>query len=497
MRRQPAQPYIDGLLLGGTVLAVWLADIIWITRETRPPHWDMGRHLWTSLLYQSDFHAHRLLPLLQDYHYYPPLVYWAVLPWYHWFGTTIPVAVASNLLFIAILLVSVYALGRHLGGRTVGLTAAILTAGYPMLVTQFKEFQLDAPLTAMVTLALGLLVYSEGFRKPRYTLAFGVAFGLGMLTKWTFVVCIALPALVCLVQAIAADIQRRSPKRLMIIAVAALLAYAVASPWYVANLQQFRIDMKANGTSQAILEGDPLVGSLASNVWYLKNLLTEQLFLPNVLLFIVGLGVFIRSWPRRLEYWYPILLIGGMYLAFTAIANKDPRYTLPMLPAIAVISVWWLSRLKRRSRLIAAAAVAIYSGLMFATISFGTRALPQDLSFTVAQTPIRVYAQRGYIIGPPTQEHWYQQQMVELAAAQSAGNRGLLYSGPDTIWFNSWGLSYYTQRYGVPLATSSRNAGVMALRGSHTSTPSPGFRLARHYHLPDGSQLWVYTKEKP
>ena len=487
--------YIDWLLLSGLVIAVSIADVIWVRTETRPPHWDMARHLWTSLQYLNDLHGHQLLPLLQDYHYYPPLVYWMVLPWYHLFGTGIPVAVASNLVFIAILVGSVYALGRRLGGRAVGLTAAILTVGYPMLVTQFKEFQLDAPLTAMVTLALCLLVYSEGFRKPRYTLAFGAACGLGMLTKWTFVVCIGLPALVCLAQAIAADIRHRRPQRLLVVGVAALIAYTIASPWYVTNIQQFRIDMKANGAPQAALEGDPLVGSTASNVWYLQNFLSQQLFLPNVLLFVAGLVAFVRARPKRLEYWYPLLLIIGTCLAFTAIANKDPRYTLPVLPAIAIISVWWISQLKRRNRIIAGSIIALYSVIMFMTISFGTNLLPKNVAFTDGSTLVTVYAQRGYIIGPPTHEQWHQQEVVQLAAAQPAGQQVVWYSGPDTIWMNSWGWNYYTQRYKVGFAATSNAAGVIAIRGTSPQTPPDGFSLNRHYRLPDGTQLWVYTKK--
>ncbi|MER3412370.1 MAG: 4-amino-4-deoxy-L-arabinose transferase, partial [Thermoleophilia bacterium] len=79
-----------------------------------------------------------------------------------------------------------YGLGRRLWGRGTGLLAALLVATSPMLASLFKDFMLDAPLTAMTALALYLLVRSQELARRGASIALGVACGLGMLTKWSF-----------------------------------------------------------------------------------------------------------------------------------------------------------------------------------------------------------------------------------------------------------------------------------------------------------------------
>lgn len=474
---------LDYWLIGGLILALSLINVWWAQTETRPPHWDMARHLWTSLLYFND--GHHFLSLLGDYHYYPPLVYWLAQPWYRMVDTSIASAVASNVIFIGVLLASVYAIGRRLGGRAVALSATLLTASYPMLITQFKEFQLDAPLTAMVALALALLTYSEGFRRPRYTLAFGIICGLGMLTKWTFALCIGLPLLVSLWQAARTDFQTKRADRLKVIAVAALLAYVVASPWYIQNLGQLRIDMRNGGAAQAALEGDPVVGSTAANLWYLKNLLTQQVFLPGFLLFMGGLAWMVMRWRRlRLEQWYPLLLVGGIYLVFTVIANKDARYTMPLLPGVALVSTLWIGSLSLKAKRIAVGVAALYSLVCIAGISFAPKFLPSNLAFTVGDLEIPVYAERGYIIGPPTHEQWGLQDVFAYLSCQPTGHRHLVYTGPDTIWFNNWDFTYYAERYNV--AMTSKESADYAL--TRSAKPLTGESLLSRT-LPDGTYL--------
>src|SRR5919204_3986762 len=85
-------------------------------------------------------------------------------------------------------------MGKTFWNGRVGLLATFFVVTTPLLTSLFKWYMLDPPLTAMVALALYLLIRSEFFAQRRYALAFGVVCGLGMLTKWTFVLCLALPA---------------------------------------------------------------------------------------------------------------------------------------------------------------------------------------------------------------------------------------------------------------------------------------------------------------
>lgn len=481
--------YIDYALLAGLILAVMALNLIWISIETRPPHWDMARHLWTSLVYRDLAVA----KLLDAYYYYPPLVYINASLYYHLFGTSIRTAILSNLTFITILAYSTYGLGKTLWNRRTGLLATLLVLSTPMLVTQFKEFQIDAPLVAMATLGLYLLVKTKAFSSTRHSLLFGFAVGLGMLTKWTFGLIIALPLAVTAAEALWLSYRSRTWARVINLALAGLAALFVAGHWYLTHRREIRADLLQNGVNAGEAEGDPVVGTLASNSWYFWNLVNFQLYVLPMALFIAGLA-WLRKSSLRANL-YPILLIIGTVLVFTMLRNKDARYTLPILPAVAVLATYWLSQLKTRW-MILPAAVAAYCVLSFGLISFGTRALPRDVAISLGSQHLELFGQHGYIIGPPTKEQWHMQDMFGEILAQNGAGKVLGYGGLDTIWFNSYDLLYYATRDHITIQ-ATQPADFIALRGL-TPLPSPeGFSELRDWQLPDQSQLVLYQRNKP
>jgi hypothetical protein len=99
-----------------------------------------------------------------------------------------------------ILVASVYGLGARLGGRRLAAWGAILAALLPLLYAMSRSFYVEFALAALVSLILYLLVASEGFRQRSYALAFGVALGLGLLTKRTYLVFVAVPVAVAILR---------------------------------------------------------------------------------------------------------------------------------------------------------------------------------------------------------------------------------------------------------------------------------------------------------
>lgn len=483
--RHPVFPLV---ILVCAILLVFSANLIWVSLETRPPHWDMGRHLWNSLLYYNEFSTRHLLPFLQSYNYYPPLLYWLTSPIYAIFGASITSAIGVNLIFITILAASTYLLGKELWGSRVGLLSAILTLSYPMFVSQFKEYQVDAPLAAMTTLVLYGLVKTDFFRSGRWSLFFGTTLGLGLLTKWTLVGIIAIPLLIMVVGALRQTYPNMKIMsfRLRNLILAAGAAYITSSIWYVANLQQLKIDLLGNNSAQAVREGDPVVGSLTSNFWYFWNLINQQLYLIPFLAFILALIVTLRHKEAIRRNMMPLALIFGVYLLFTLISNKDARYTLPMLPAIAIITCSAVTYLPKRAKDFTTILVGLYAVIVFFVVSFGASFVSKNISFKLGDQPVTIFRQSGYIIGAPTREQWRQENIVQLAA--NTPNRSLQYIGAESIWLNNWGLTYFSQRYGVVLTGNQPE--IIAIRGD--LLPPVDYQLIESYALPDGSSLKLY-----
>jgi 4-amino-4-deoxy-L-arabinose transferase-like glycosyltransferase len=471
---------------------------IWITTETRPPHWDMARHLGDSLVYLHTFAGFHPVQWLDTYTYYPPLTSWVADAFYAVFGTGTPIAVLSNVVFLAILAWSTYGIGKLLWSRRVGLLSTILVLATPVIVSNFKEFMLDAPLTAMVALSLYLLIRSQGFSRRGPSLFLGLVCGLGLLTKWTFPVFIALPLAAAGVTAAVNAARTRSPAVLVNIAGAAVIAFAVCGLWYLHNWSQLHQDLTYYAGPAAIAKGSPPVGSLSSLGFYFWTLMNYHLFLLPFLLFVVGLVFVFARREAAARNLYPVLLIIGTYGISSLLRNKDVRYTLPMLPAVAVVATSWLEYLAVRVRRALSGAIVAYSAVVFVAVSFGISMLPNSVvAGTSGVSPgVTVFAQDGYIIGPPTHERWYQQQ-VFAQIAHSDGQPTFWYTGPDTIWFNTWGTRYFALLYNLSWVATPAQADYLIYRDVPAPAIPAGFGRVGSWTLPDAEPLYLYKRFVP
>lgn len=481
----------DQSLLAVLVLGIALANLAWIRAEGRGPHWDMARHLWTSLIYLGFVRHGHIKTILEGYYYYPPLVYLAVAPWYLIFGATITVAVSSNILYIGILAFSIYGIGRRLWNNNVGLLSAIFVLASPMLVSQFKEFQLDAPLTSMIAFGLYVLIRTEEFSNLTASAWLGLVIGLGMLTKWTYIFILGLPLVFAAGRALLAALRHKQTNRIVGLGLTGLIAYAVMSLWYITNQQILRIDLMVNGVAVGAREGLPVVGSFAANIWYLRILVNNQLYLVPLLFLIIGLFYTFRSKEAVRRNAYPLLLIAGGGLFFTLLRNKDARYTLPLLIGIAIISTSWVTKLSARWQRWVAGGLVTYCFLAFSFISFGRGLLAKDIIlFPHQPIPLMVFGQHGYIIGAPSGEQWPQQEIYRtIVADKSAAPKTLNPTDNlDTIWFNNWGEQYYSLLYQIPFVPANE-AGFMLQRTATEPPVMARFSRIQSWVLPDGSHV--------
>ena len=210
----------DLALLGLIVVSITALNLLWVGLDSGRLYVDHARHLGDSLFYKETFTLADPIEYLDGYVYYPPFMYWVTDVFYAVLGTDFWVAIFSNVVFIAILVFSTYGIGKALWNPRVGLLAALFAVTTPLFVSQFKEYMLDAPLSAMVAAALYFLIRSEAFANRRASLLFGVACGCGLLVKWSFPSFLALPVAAVLVTALvsaAASNRRRgcstSPRR--------------------------------------------------------------------------------------------------------------------------------------------------------------------------------------------------------------------------------------------------------------------------------------------
>lgn len=230
---------------------------------------------------------------------------------------------------------------NRLSTTIMGALAALLAACYHFNAWLIHDAFLDYPLTVMVTVTFAALIRAGDFRVRRYALMFGLAAGLGLLTKQSFAFFFVLPSLYVVIKVL----RTRDRKALINLALAALVAMAIAAIWYAPHLDDVIAIYRMNKEA-AVSENEAPLFSLGSNLFYIHALLSAQMQVPLAILFVGGTIYSIiryRSESVLLYLW----LLSGIAL-FTFIANKDVRYTVPVLPAAAVLSVSWLGNRKRK-----------------------------------------------------------------------------------------------------------------------------------------------------
>ena len=179
-------------LVGFHVLNNW----IFVSTQVTILGWDRPAHLIRTLIYNDMLQQVNLRSLFEVLTWSwnrPPLFHLSAVPLYRLFGVSTDVALMSNAVYVAILLLSVYGLGRRICNASVGLLAAFVVSTYPILFSISRMPYVDYALTAMVSLGIYLLVACEGFRRRGYCLLLGLVIGLGILTKWPFVAFVGGP----------------------------------------------------------------------------------------------------------------------------------------------------------------------------------------------------------------------------------------------------------------------------------------------------------------
>ena len=395
------------ILLAASLLYLCAANIVWIAMDTRPPFWDMANHANWSLGVLRDFQQNgitALLTLPHDSGSYPPLYYAVTAIFYALLGPTIDAAQMANLPAIVLLGFATFGIARQLIEPSAAVLAAVIVNLIPFLLWLSRETMLEYWLTAMVAISLWALIQSKEFANSRWSIAFGICCGLGMLTKWTFAIFVALPALWA---------ARKNPRHALL---GAAIAAGIAAYWYVPQFHTMQQFWRQNAAA-AVFEQDPvaMVGSL---IFYVRAMAGSVLFLPLFVLSVAGILVVLRNWRASFPKWTPLMLcVVGSTVGLLLLPSTDPRYAVGILPALAIFAAAPFE--KRCTAQLALAGFLVFQHVL---VSFGIPQLPERVVLARGPDgPIRydwnLYSQTYFNLwGPPGREDWHIDRVLRLVS---------------------------------------------------------------------------------
>jgi Dolichyl-phosphate-mannose-protein mannosyltransferase/LmeA-like phospholipid-binding len=413
----------------GAVAAGWLllavVATVWLTVDRRPPEWDHANHLERAVLCTQDLRAGDWRAIFERSSFYPPLAMCVAGA----AGLVLPADVAATVAllgFLAVGMAAVYLLGRLAAAGRTGVAAALLFGSAPFVVYSTLHFQLDLPLAAMVALALVTLLATDDFRRPGVSVALGIVCGLGMLTKPTFVLYVAPPAVLLLVRG-----GRRAMRGVML---ATVVAAALSLPWFGPRLLGLGAQVDARAFSQAaethpdVLSGDALT--------FYPRLLGQQIGFATVVLLVLGavVAVLRRQWFLLIAAFAPVVVL-------ELIRNKNLRYSLPLIGGLAVIAALGLEALPGRLRR-AVALVLVLVGLV--QVSAVATGVPPN---------VLVPGLRTWWVpqSPPSKADWRHRDILTLLERDRGGARVTVSVVPNHALFSVSNFRYYAVRDGLDM----------------------------------------------
>jgi hypothetical protein len=420
----------DWSIVGGVYLALVVVVAVWLAIDRTPPEWDHANHLERAVNCAEDLAQGDVRRIIERSSFYPPIVPCGAALVYRLVPSDAASAQSVVLAFLGLGMAAVYLLGRRVAGSTEGVVAAVIFGCAPFVVFSALRFQLDLPLAAMVALALFVVLQTDGFTRLGWSLAAGVVFGLGMLTKPPFAAYVVVPVLLV---AASSDRRRRGAAYA---ALAILVGAALSVPWYGPRLFGLLPQITARSFKQAAESGhpDPLT---ATALLFYPTWLTPELGTLAVLLLLVGLGVAV---VRR--QWIAIATLLAPSILFSLLQNKNLRYMLPVLPIAAVFAGMAFGLLPgRQARTIGAVVLALVCAIQVSATALG---VPKGVTLPGLGVPL-------VLESPPRTGDWRHREIMALITKDSRGEPVTVSVVPNDNFFSVSNFRYYGTRDRLPL----------------------------------------------
>ncbi|NLW95160.1 MAG: hypothetical protein GXY35_11290 [Chlamydiae bacterium] len=380
------------LLLVLVVLCHALCNWRYLAGDLYPQQKDVAAHLkvCTKYLLQSRDAIRSGAPLLERFTrlaslfhqesipvehiwIWPRLTYVVTAPAAAIWGLTPRVIILSNIVWLAVLLLSVFSIGSRCMSPEAGFMAALITSLFPATYGLSRNYGLDFSLMGIAALAVYWLIRTEAFSRRAPSIVFGCVFGIGLLVKVQLLIFLCGPLLFALVCG-----WRRSRDRGITagrvfanVALAGLAALLLSIPFWWGNIDNIAAVFIRHAEARDGIDPHHLSVPVMSARYFAYYLVAAIVYVspPLFALGVLLLPVFILS---RFKARAVVLLWALVpYAMFTLIELKYSVFYLSSLPAVGVVIGAGLASLRTRAlKYFLCAAAAGWGLIHFLQLSF-------------------------------------------------------------------------------------------------------------------------------
>ncbi|TAL48582.1 glycosyltransferase family 39 protein [archaeon] len=309
-----------------------------------PPTPDEGTHSLIALFFRdlfSDLTRHPTISFSSIYNYtisylvhypklslyYPPLLHIIISFFYIVLGTSFFTGRLVVLLFALGTLAILYKLAKRFFGNKVALLSAILFSVMPLVFYDSITVMTDIPYTFFFLISMYLFLEAFESKQRKYFVLAAVFAALAFFTKWNAIL------IVPIIFAYALFRKRSQMKNVVL---SAFLVFLIISPYLVVMWKTGLASIPFISSLQvsATAKQDPQFTTPQGWAYYLDALSTYYFTLPLFIASIIALIFYIND---RGKYWELLVIwILAYYVFFTILSNKEPRYMMPLLPALLI-----------------------------------------------------------------------------------------------------------------------------------------------------------------
>jgi len=278
------------------IISLWLFYAInnyfWLSQNKLSISYDEGIHLWTNLRFVDAFISpehNRFNALLHaNTTHWPPLFHFTASLFNMIFGVSYTVSVMTNMLFFALLIVSLYLIGKKIHSPSAGILASSIVSLYPIIYGYSRLFLLDFALTSVVTFSVYCLIKTDRFKDLSWSIIFGISAGLGMLTKWSYLFFILPLFLYVAIESLRDKEKQLSLDRIKNFLMTVVVSFIISSVWYVLNIE--RVGFALYRFKRCI--ENPVFQPLEGIQWFILTFNNNMLSFLFFLLFIICAAMF-------------------------------------------------------------------------------------------------------------------------------------------------------------------------------------------------------------
>jgi 4-amino-4-deoxy-L-arabinose transferase-like glycosyltransferase len=332
---------------------------LWLRLDRSAPAWDDAYYLTRSLVLFDSLteggvlnYARRCLNIMDTK---PPLIAALPTPVYLLLGRKFRAAYILNLIFLLVIFVALYRMGKRYASPRAGIIAAFVAATTPMIYSLSHWFLVECGLIAMVCAAMSSVSADDNRHSTLMAFLLGTACGLGLLLKTSFPAYVLVP-LVYL--AITARPVLLHPRPILMFLAPAVV---IASPWYALNFRHaLKTAVHAGSSQTASIYQTGEIFSWKDTWEYLVNVANAApvLYLIGALVLAALAGALALSSSHRKG-----LLLCALWaspLLLLALSHyRDLRYAAPLYPALALAFGIFADAALRRRRHLAIAVLSI------------------------------------------------------------------------------------------------------------------------------------------